>query len=114
MTPAGSLTLRLAGEGDACELRDLAGRDSARELTGTVLAAELDGAILAAASLEEERVIADPFRPTAEVVELLRLRLSHLRGTARGGGATSRSRPARAVRDDRSAARAARPSRAVA
>lgn len=86
MTPAGSLTLRLARDDDARELRALAGRDSARELTGIVLAAELDGAILAAASLEDERVIADPFTPTAGLVEVLRLRLRQLRETAPGTG----------------------------
>ena len=86
MTPGGSLTLRLARDDDARELRALAGRDSAPELTGTILAAELDGAILAATSLQEERVIADPFRRTAELVELLQLRLCQLRGTAPGTG----------------------------
>jgi hypothetical protein len=94
VTPAGSLTLRLAGDDDARELRALAGRDSAPELTGTILAAELDGAILAAASLEQERVIADPFQPTAELVEVLRLRLCQLRGTAPGTGySVAPSRP---------------------
>jgi hypothetical protein len=39
-----------------------------------VLVAELDGEIVAAVPFEGGRAIADPFRPTAELVELLRTR----------------------------------------
>ena len=45
--------------------------DSQRPLAGEVLLAEQDGVVVAA--LAGERVIADPFRPTADVVALLRL-----------------------------------------
>jgi hypothetical protein len=68
-----SLTLRTLGVADAAALRRLAERDSAAVPTGTILAAEVEGELVAAISLESGRVVADPFRPTAQIVELLRV-----------------------------------------
>jgi hypothetical protein len=67
-------TIRAAGAEDAQALRRLAQLESARPLTGHVLVAELDGEPLAAVSLETGAAIADPFRRSAEAVELLRRR----------------------------------------
>ena len=53
---------------DRVALEALAGRDSAAAPSGDVIAAELDG-----------RLVADPFIPTASVVERLELRAKQLR-----------------------------------
>jgi hypothetical protein len=68
------LTIRRAGPEDEQTLHALAIIDSAFPLSGDVLVAQLDGAVIAAISLDDRRVIADPFRPTADTVEILRLR----------------------------------------
>jgi hypothetical protein len=83
--PAGESTvvIRLATPADVDDLRRLAALDSARALLGTVLVAQSDGEIRAAYSVEQERAIADPFRPTAGLVELLRARTDLLLGDAR-------------------------------
>ncbi|HEX2105916.1 MAG TPA: hypothetical protein VHF51_19855 [Solirubrobacteraceae bacterium] len=84
--PAGESTvvIRLATPADVDDLRRLAALDSARALLGTVLVAQSDGEIRAAYSVEEERAIADPFVPTAGLVELLRARTQLLRADAAG------------------------------
>ena len=64
-------------------LHDLAETDSAKPLDGPVLVAVVEGRIWAALALDDERVIADPFLPTAPAVELLRLRLAQLRAPER-------------------------------
>jgi len=80
--PAGESTLviRVATPYDDADLRRLAALDSARPLAGAVLVAQSDGRIDAALSLEDGRAIADPFRPTAGLVEVLRTRGARLRG----------------------------------
>jgi len=70
--------LRLAHTGEAATVRRLAALDDAPELEGQVLLALVDGAAVAAISLRDERVIADPFLPTRDVVAVLRLRAGHL------------------------------------
>ncbi len=59
---------------------DLAQLDSAAPLRGPALVAVVDGAIWAARGLEDDRAIADPFRPSAEAAGLLALRVAQLRG----------------------------------
>src|SRR3954447_23742169 len=71
---ANAFTIRQANAHDAIALRDLAELDSRDELSGTVLVAETDGAITAALSLDDGRVLANPFRRTDTVVAQLRLR----------------------------------------
>jgi hypothetical protein len=68
------LTIRRARPEDDQDLRYLATVDSAQPLTGDVLVAQLDGTSIAAISLTDGRSIADPFRPSADTVEILRLR----------------------------------------
>ena len=68
------LVLRSSVAQDAPALARLAQLDGAPLPSGAVLVAELDGEILAAVPFDGGRAIADPFRPTAELVELLRAR----------------------------------------
>jgi len=94
MTP---VLVRPALDVDAAALVDLARLDSARPLTGEVLLAVSGGEIAAAMSLDTGAVVADPLRPTAHLVELLRT----------AGRPVSRprrsARPLRALRPLRSA-----------
>jgi hypothetical protein len=82
-----TVVIRAARGSDGAALENLARMDSQRPLTGAVVLAEQDGAIVAA--LAGERSIADPFRPTADVVELLRL---HAGRAARAGAGRARVR----------------------
>jgi hypothetical protein len=89
-----TVIIRAARGSDGPALEDLARLDSQRPLPGEVLVAEQDGRIVAAIS--GDLTIADPFRPTADLVSLLRLH---------GGERTGVSRPR--VRVPRLRARAA-------
>jgi hypothetical protein len=67
----------------------------------TLMVAEVEGEVRAALPLDGGEPIADPFRPTAELVEMLRLRAGHLDGGLRRSGLRRRlsrllPRPARA------------------
>ena len=72
------LTLRICRESDHAALRRLAERDSARVPAGRLLAAE-SGRLLAAISLDTGTVIADPFVPTKDLVELLQRRATQMK-----------------------------------
>src|SRR3954447_10592900 len=87
----GSVVIRLATPDDMEALRRLAALDSARALLGTVLVAQADGAIRAAYSVEERRAVADPFVPSAGLVDLLEARSARLID----GAAVGRRRPRR-------------------
>jgi len=76
------IAIRRARDTDAPLLHDLAEVDSAAPLAGPVLVAVVEGRIWAALALDDERVVADPFLPTAPAVELLRLRVAQLRAAA--------------------------------
>jgi hypothetical protein len=65
------ITFRPSTESDAPVLRRLAELDSASPIAGEVFLAEHDGHAVAAVSVDEGRAIADPFEPTAEVLDLL-------------------------------------------
>ena len=86
----GRITIRRLADADAAAIRELAQRDSARTPAGLLLGAELDGRLLAAISTTTGEVIADPFHPTAKVVEVLRLRAGQLDGRSRGRGLLAR------------------------
>jgi hypothetical protein len=73
------IAIRMAAPADAQAVRDLALLDSAHTTGGDALVAEVDGEIRAALPLAGERVIADPFEPTAELASLLELRARQLR-----------------------------------
>jgi len=68
------LVLRAERPTDEDALRRLAALDSVRPLRGHALVAEVDGRAVAALDLTDGRVVADPFKHTAEVVELLQVR----------------------------------------
>jgi hypothetical protein len=67
-----TLTLRRATADDAAAVARLVELEEARPLPGEVLLADVDGRVIAAVSVREDRAVADIFRPTAELVVLLR------------------------------------------
>jgi hypothetical protein len=75
-----ALTIRRATAADAFALRRLAAIDSAAPPTGDVLLAEMGTELWAAVAVENGAAIADPFRPSADLVDLLRFRAERLRG----------------------------------
>jgi hypothetical protein len=82
VTPETIVIRPAAGIEDAVTLRSLAELDSARMPAGPVLLAEVDGETRAALSLDDGRIVADPFHSTADLAALLRARA---RGTDRRG-----------------------------
>jgi hypothetical protein len=76
---AHDLTLRFATAADDEALDRLAQLDSRHVPAGTVLAAAVDGDVWAAVSIEHGDAVADPFRPTGELVSLLHERARQLR-----------------------------------
>jgi len=77
------LVIRLATAGDQRALERLAEIDSRPTPAGTTLIAELRGSPVAAVSLGDGEQIADPFLPTSDITELLRLRARQLSRSAR-------------------------------
>jgi len=67
-----ALLVRPAAAADLPALTRLAALDSALAPTGDVLLAESCGRLVAALSADTGAVVADPFTPTADIVELLR------------------------------------------
>ena len=78
-----NVTLRIADASDARRLRILAQLDSAPVPSGPMLIAEVDGHLRAALPLDGGEPIADPFRRSADLVELLRTRMAQLTGSER-------------------------------
>ena len=72
------IELRLAHDHEADVTRRIAAMDDAPELAGQVLLALVNGEAVAGMSLSDERIVANPFVPTAEAISLLRLRAEHL------------------------------------
>ena len=71
-TTNSEILIRRAYADDAVALRRLADLDSAPERPAApLLVAEVDGELAVALSLHDGSVIADPFRPTAAIVDLL-------------------------------------------
>jgi hypothetical protein len=84
-----ALTIRTASAADAFALKRLATIDSAAPPTGDVLLAEMGDELWAAVSVDTGAAIADPFRPSGDLVDLLRFRAGrqgghpHIRPLAR-------------------------------
>jgi hypothetical protein len=57
--------------------------DSSRAPRGVVLLAEVQGELWAAVSVDDGHAVADPFRPTGEIVALLEARAGQLRHVER-------------------------------
>jgi hypothetical protein len=70
---APEITIRQATSDDAFALRRLAALDDRPALHGDALLAEQAGELRAALSLEDGRTVANPFAPTAALVEMLRM-----------------------------------------
>ena len=95
------VAIRAARPADAAALSNLARIDSAPlaaerlsslaadPAAGTVLVADLDGHLVAALDVDRDSAVADPFEPTASLVEMLRVRARQLAKS----GATARRRP---------------------
>jgi hypothetical protein len=81
------ITLRLAVDADGAALDRLAQLDSRPLPPGPHLLGERDGRIEAAISLATGEVVADPFRRTAELCELLSCHAGDVRVAARLGPA---------------------------
>ena len=78
-----SLTIRQSMPHDADALTALAQLDSSRPLRQPALVAEIGDELWAAVSLSDQRVVADPFRPSGAVVPVLVERARQLRRTER-------------------------------
>lgn len=72
------ITIRAAYPDDASALRRLAQLDSAAVPLEPLMVAEVDGQVQVAVSMSDLSAIADPFVPTAHVVDLVR---GHIRQT---------------------------------
>jgi hypothetical protein len=78
-----NITVRRSTSGDESALARLAALDSASPPSGPALIAEADTRILAALPLGSGRPIADPFEPTATLVQLLELRRTQIEAADR-------------------------------
>jgi hypothetical protein len=84
MYAANAYTIRRATDDDTDALDRLAQLDSdPRPVTGRVIVGEVGGEVAAAIVVDEGRVIADPFRPTAQLVAHLRRRAYALHAAER-------------------------------
>lgn len=81
--PRTTVALRLAQPDEAQVVRRLAALDDAPALEGESLLALIDGEAVAALSLEDGRVVSNPFVRTQGAVALLRLRAEHVKGASR-------------------------------
>jgi hypothetical protein len=73
------LTVRAATQRDSEAVRLLAALEGVQMPTGPVLVAQVGDEVMAALPLEGGGVLADPFRPTKHLVDLLELRARQLR-----------------------------------
>ena len=83
MFPANAHVIRLATEEDVRALWQLAQLDSQRPLGGNILIGEIDGTPAAAVSLTDGRLVSDPFQPTGQLTQSLRMRASALHAAAK-------------------------------
>jgi hypothetical protein len=67
------ITITHSSEADNQRLWRLAALDDRRAPAGPALLAYVDGELRAAVGLVDGRAVADPFHPTAELVEILRI-----------------------------------------
>jgi len=74
-----TVVIRAARGSDGPALRRLAELDSAELPAGELLVAETDDELVAALSVDTGERVADPFRHTADVVDLLSFRARRLK-----------------------------------
>ena len=89
---AQTVSLRHATTADDRALRNLAALESRSLPAGPFLVAEIDGELRSALSLSDGDVIADPFRHTAHLVELLHAHASSQAAERRRQRAVGRRR----------------------
>ena len=77
-----AVTVRYARRTDAGAIAHIANLDGRQAPSGRTLVAEVDGRVLVALSVQDGSSVADPFRPTAHLTELLELRAAHLRDSS--------------------------------
>ena len=97
------ILIRPFADSDAQAVREVAQRDSSVVPAGVLLVAEVDGQVRAVLSLDTGEVVADPFAPSAQLVDLLEARARQLnsggrRSRRRGRGLFAHSPAADAVR----------------
>ncbi len=73
-TASTPLVIRPASRADAPALARLAALDTRRVPAGATLLAEVGGEVVAAYGVEHGERLGDPFRPTADLLDLLALR----------------------------------------
>ena len=83
MTADQGVVVRLAESADCVALLRLAALDSASVPGGSLAVAEVGGELVAAVPVNGGRAIADPFRPTASLVEMLEVWALQLRDRPR-------------------------------
>jgi hypothetical protein len=81
-----NLTIRRAAAADEFAVRRLSALDSAFPPTGDVLIAEMGDELWAALSVDTGHAVADPFRPSRDLVDLLRFRAERLTGETQTHG----------------------------
>lgn len=84
--PYDDVTVRWAEPRDAEAIRRVAERDTQVVPSGQLLVAVVAGSIVAVAPLAGGKTIADPFRPTRDLVDLLELRVSQIAANGRSKG----------------------------
>ena len=93
-----NVRIRAAVQDDAPRLQRLAELDSASVPAGRLLVGEVDGELWAARQIQGKLAIADPFRPTADLLEMLALRAAQLVDGPRSRGRHARARRLTALR----------------
>ena len=79
MRPVETITIRRAGASERPALDRLAGRDSQHLSSEDFMVAEVSGELWAAVGMSTGMMVADPFRPSGEVAEFLRMRAERAR-----------------------------------
>jgi len=87
-------SIRTATDDDRERIGRIASLDSSHPIEGPALIGEIDGIAVAVLFLADGSVVANPFRPTADLVESMRVRARAL-----GAPALARRSPVQRLRD---------------
>jgi hypothetical protein len=86
-----ALTIRTATPSDTAAVAQLAQLDSSPAPEGPVLVGEVGRELWAAISLQDYRLVSDPFRPSGEVAFLVAERARQMNRAQRGPGRLARA-----------------------
>jgi hypothetical protein len=78
----GAIQIRLSNEGDRERIARLAELDSRRVPAGEAMLAFVDDELRAAVELDTGQAVADPFHPTVDLVEMLRMSAGQPNGSS--------------------------------